>query len=106
MKQKQLRNTRMARYGGGSISFPDLNVDPRLQELGASLGRRGVQLSLEFSSTLHDREIRLDSGWIVKIGRGLDIYQAPEGKMVIGYFEMEHRACQETTVDIFFKKNG
>jgi hypothetical protein len=24
---------------------------------------------------LHDREIRLDNGWIVKIGRALDIYQ-------------------------------
>ena len=77
----------------------------KLRELSASLARHKVQLVTEFSTTIHDREIRLDTGWIVKIGRGLDIYRAPEGKMVIGYFEMEHRPCLETTVDIFFKKD-
>ena len=24
---------------------------------------------------MHDREIRIDNGWVVKIGRGLDFYQ-------------------------------
>lgn len=76
----------------------------KLRELAGSLGRHNVQLAVMYSTTLHDREIRLDSGWIVKIGRGLDIFRPPEGKMVIGYFEMEHRRCLETTVDIFFKK--
>lgn len=77
----------------------------KLRELAASLIRHGVQLVLELSGTLHDREIRLDTGWIVKIGRGLDIYRAPEGKLVIGFYEMELRPCLETTVDIFYKKS-
>jgi hypothetical protein len=77
----------------------------KLRELAASLARHNVTLSTEFSTTIHDREIRLDTGWVVKIGRGLDIYRAPEGKMVIGYFDMELRPCLETTVDIFFKKS-
>ena len=79
----------------------------KLRELAASLAaRHKVTLALEFSASLHDREIRLDTGWVVKIGRGLDFFQPPAGKMVIGYFEMEHRPCLETTVDIFFKKKS
>lgn len=77
----------------------------KLGELADSLAQRhNVALSVTYSPTLHDREIRLDTGWVVKIGRGLDIYRPPEGRMVIGYFEMELRPCLETTVDIFFKK--
>jgi hypothetical protein len=78
----------------------------KLHELAASLAKYNVRLTFDFSPSLHDREIRFDSGWIVKIGRGLDIFRPPEGKIVIGYFEMEHRLCLETTVDIFFKKKS
>jgi ATP-dependent Lon protease len=35
--------------------------------------RAGVKLN----PNIHDREIRLDNGWIIKIGRGLDFYQKP-----------------------------
>ena len=73
-----------------------------------------------------------DSGWVVKIGRGLDIYKPPEGtysfifvcspictlycytapinllccsgKVVLGAFDLSQRKCLETTVDIFFQK--
>jgi len=64
-----------------------------------------VKLIVEYSSTLHDREIRLSTGWIIKIGRGLDIFRAPEGKIVLGYFDLDLRPCLETTVDIFFKND-
>lgn len=36
-----------------------------------------VVLEWKVNSSLHDREIRLDNGWVVRIGRGLDIYQKP-----------------------------
>merc|ERR1712025_1011958 len=78
--------------------------ESKLLELKQSLGREKIVLEWEFSSTLHDREIRLDSGWIIKLGRGLDIFKPPEGKMVLGYFDMDLRKCLETTVDIFFNK--
>ena len=76
----------------------------KLSELKTSLGGRGVNLVVEFSDTLHDRQVVFDSGWVVKIGRGLDIYKAPEGKMAIGAFDLKLRKCLETTVDIFFQK--
>ena len=74
----------------------------KLQELQESLAKEKIVLDWEFSSTLHDREIRLDSGWIIKLGRGLDIFKPPEGKIVLGYFDMDLRKCLETTVDIFY----
>ena len=53
------------------------------------------------NSALHDREIRLDNGWVVKIGRGFDIYQKPGDWFEIGSNDLDLRPCLETTVDIF-----
>ena len=78
--------------------------EAKFEELKASLDHRKIEFVYEFSPTLHDREVRLDSGWVIKIGRGLDIYKPPEGKIVIGYFDLHLRKCLETTVDIFFEK--
>ena len=44
---------------------------------------------------------RLSNGWIIKIGRGLDMYKATEGKFVIGFCDFDLRRCHETTVDVF-----
>ena len=47
---------------------------------------------------------RLDNGWLIKIGRGLDIFRAPpKGRFTLGYFDLDLRPCLETTVDIFHK---
>ena len=78
--------------------------ESKLQELQQSLAKQKIALDWEFSPTLHDREVRLDSGWIIKLGRGLDIFKPPEGKMVVGYFDMDLRKCLATTVDIFYSK--
>ena len=54
--------------------------DQKLKEIGQSLvesaGR--VELVVEYDDVIHDREIRFDNGWIVKIGRGLDIFKGDE----------------------------
>jgi ATP-dependent Lon protease len=47
----------------------------KLDEIRDSLAERDIVLEVTVNSTLHDREIRLNSGWTIKIGRGLDIYQ-------------------------------
>jgi len=41
-------------------------------------------LDVKLNRTPHDREIRLDNGWIIKIGRGLDFYQKPAGWFELG----------------------
>ena len=78
--------------------------ESKLEELQRSLAKEKIVLNWEFSTTLHDRELRLDSGWIIKLGRGLDIFKPPEGKIVLGYFDMDLRKCLETTLDIFYSK--
>ena len=54
-----------------------------------------------FDSQLHDREIQLDNGWCIKIGRGFDYFQRPEDWMTIGVSDQDLRPCLETKIDIF-----
>lgn len=72
-----------------------------LAEMKESLRAQGVTLNVDYSSTIHDREIRFDNGWIIKIGRGLDYFKRPKGRYSIGYCDYDLRQCHETTVDIF-----
>lgn len=73
----------------------------RLAELKQSLLEEDVELDLKVNESLHDREIRIDNGWTVKIGRGLDFYQRPDSWFGIGANDLSLRKCLETKVDIF-----
>lgn len=72
-----------------------------MEELKQSLLEIDVLLSVELSEVLHDREIRADNGWTIKIGRGLDFYQRPDSWFSIGANDFSLRRCLETKVDIF-----
>ncbi|CAF0789393.1 unnamed protein product [Adineta ricciae] len=63
--------------------------------------RHSIDLTINYVTGLHDREIRLNDGWIIKIGRGLDFYKPPECKLSIGYYDLDLRPCHQTTIDIF-----
>ncbi|KAL2081381.1 hypothetical protein ACEWY4_023234 [Coilia grayii] len=76
-----------------------------LSEIKESLQSRSVGLDIQYSSTIHDREIRFDNGWIIKIGRGLDYFKKPKGRFSIGYCDYDLRECHETTVDVFHTKH-
>jgi ATP-dependent Lon protease len=76
-------------------------VRDRLEELKQSLLEVDVLLDIELSEKIHDREVRIDNGWTVKIGRGLDFYQKPDGWFSIGASDLGLRKCLETKVDIF-----
>ena len=76
-------------------------VKPRLEDLQQSLANHDVILDIKISPPLHDREIRLDNGWVIKIGRGLDIFQAPESYFNLGVNDLTMRKCRETNVDIY-----
>ncbi|XP_053520534.1 MIT domain-containing protein 1 isoform X1 [Artibeus jamaicensis] len=75
-----------------------------LKEIKESLRNHGVLLELEYSSSIHDREIRFDNGWVIKIGRGLDYFKKPQSRFSLGYCDFDLRPCHETTVDIFHNK--
>ncbi|XP_062616833.1 MIT domain-containing protein 1-like [Saccostrea cucullata] len=90
----------------GSDESPDLQAQQheKLGQLSESLRSHKIKLTVKYSDTLHDREIRFDTGWVVKIGRGLDIYKAAGSKFSIGFCDFDLRPCHKTTVDIFNRK--
>ncbi len=73
----------------------------KLGDLQQSLLEQDIVLEIEFSATMHDREIRVDNGWVIKIGRGLDFYQRPTSWFEVGANDLSLRKCLETKVDIF-----
>ncbi|MCL4264720.1 MAG: BREX system Lon protease-like protein BrxL [Anaerolineae bacterium] len=80
---------------------PLAEIREKLAELTQSLLELDIVLDVELNPNLHDREIRLDNGWVIKIGRGLDFYQKPTSWHEIGANDLSLRKCLETKVDIF-----
>ena len=78
-------------------------LENRLEELKQSLLERDILLSIQMNKNIHDREIRIDDSWVIKIGRGLDFYQRPEGWFTIGANDFSLRPCLETKVDVYKK---
>ncbi|XP_061482858.1 MIT domain-containing protein 1 isoform X1 [Rhineura floridana] len=76
-----------------------------LEEIKQSLKDFGITLDVSYSPSIHDREIRFNNGWIIKIGRGLDYFKKPQGRFYLGYCDFDLRPCYETTVDIFHTKH-
>lgn len=72
-----------------------------LKELQQSLLELDVKLDVQINENLHDREIRLDNGWTIKIGRGLDFFQKPDSWFGVGVNDLSLRKCLETKVDIY-----
>ena len=73
----------------------------RLSELKQSLLELDIELELKVNEHMHDREIRIDNGWTIKIGRGLDFFQRPDSWFGVGANDLNLRKCLETKVDIF-----
>lgn len=76
-------------------------IAEKLEELKQSLLELDVELEVKLNPNMHDREIRIDNGWVVKIGRGLDFFQKPGGWFEVGANDLSLRKCLETKVDIF-----
>ena len=77
------------------------DIAEKMDELKQSLLELDVELEVKLNPNIHDREIRVDNGWTIKIGRGLDFYQKPGGWFEIGSNDLSMRKCLETKVDIF-----
>ena len=71
-----------------------------LWTISDSLKLYNIDLVVRENDHLHDRAVRLSNGWTIKIGRGFDIYQAPEDWFHIGANDLNLRQCLETNVDV------
>ena len=76
-------------------------ISEKLEDLKQSLLEMDIVLDVKLNPNMHDREIRFDNGWVIKIGRGLDFYQRPGSWFEIGVNDLSLRKCLETKVDIF-----
>ncbi|XP_069747103.1 MIT domain-containing protein 1 isoform X2 [Narcine bancroftii] len=83
----------------------NLQQTSSLEEIKQSLQSYNVTLEVNYSSSIHDREIRFNNGWMIKIGRGLDYFKKTQGRFSIGYCDFDLRQCHETTVDIFHTRH-
>ena len=76
-------------------------VNDKLAELKQSLLDYDIALNVKLNEKMHDREVRFDNGWVIKIGRGLDFYQKPDSWSAVGASDFNLRRCLETKVDIY-----
>jgi len=74
------------------------NIARKLSEFTVSLAKHGILFTFEFKPTIHDRSIRLDNGWNIYPGRGLDIFQKPDSKYELSEIDQTKRACRETEI--------
>ena len=90
---------------GSDDPYQERDADAWLTNLAKDLLPYDIHLEHEFDPNLHDREIRTDNGWTIKIGRGLDIYIKPEENYTgLSRNDFDLRPCLETKVDIFQTK--
>ncbi|MBM3272813.1 BREX system Lon protease-like protein BrxL [Candidatus Kaiserbacteria bacterium] len=86
---------------GHDDKTPLAEMAEKIEELKQSMLEVDVELEVKLNPNIHDREIRLDNGWVIKIGRGLDFYQKPSSWFEVGAHDLNLRKCLETKVDIF-----
>jgi len=87
---------------GTEDPYQEVEAEAWLKNLATDLIPHDIDLTFEFDPNIHDREMRCDNGWIIKIGRGFDIYLKPEDNFTgLGRHNFDLRPCRETKVDIF-----
>jgi ATP-dependent Lon protease len=70
----------------------------KFEELKKSLESNKINFTYNFDENLHDRWIEIDNGWRITLGRGLDIFQKPEGRFSLGFIDQTKRRCKETSI--------
>ena len=67
-----------------------------LDDIKEDLATIGLEFTYEFKD-FHDRCIKTDTGWIITLGRGLDIFE-PYNKFSLGSMQQSKRKCKEFSV--------
>jgi hypothetical protein len=72
------------------------------ESLTESLAKHNICLYVDITDTLHDRQVLLNTGFIIKIGRGLNYFKPNSSKVALGAFNFNFRECRETNVDVLY----
>lgn len=65
-------------------------------ELSEELGAAGIEFTYDFDAT-HDRYIKMDNGWTITLGRGLDIFDK-YNKFSLCKVNQEERRCKKSII--------
>ncbi|EGD75689.1 hypothetical protein PTSG_07807 [Salpingoeca rosetta] len=82
---------------GDDISLRDASV----HTLKASLREHGMTLHVNIRGDLHDRQAKFNNGFVVRLGRGLHIYQRSP-HYTLGSFDDKFRTCLATNITYDF----
>jgi ATP-dependent Lon protease len=83
---------------GADSDYQREELEATFKDIQKRLVQDRVLLTYEFDDSTHDRMIEADTGWRIVLGRGLDIFQKPEGKFTLGFVDQGKRKCKTTTV--------
>ncbi|MFC1497176.1 BREX system Lon protease-like protein BrxL [Verrucomicrobiota bacterium] len=78
--------------------YQEVELAAKLDELQENLAKNNIVFKYDLKNDLHDRSIETDDGWRIILGRGLDIFQKPEGKFSLGFIDQTKRRCKATTI--------
>lgn len=80
--------------------YQQQDLTMKYKEIRKNLEGHGINFTFRFDPNIHDRSIRLDNGWTIHPGRGLDIFQKPESKYELSLLDQTKRKCRETDIII------
>uniref|UniRef100_A0A914DBE3 MITD1 C-terminal phospholipase D-like domain-containing protein n=1 Tax=Acrobeloides nanus TaxID=290746 RepID=A0A914DBE3_9BILA len=78
-----------------------------LESIEKNMASMGLEITIIFDEEIHDREFRFNNGWVVTIGRGLDIYKKPiEEVGSMKKFKPEMWPCRRTKIIGLYSPNS
>ncbi len=86
-------------------AYQEREIAKKMEEIAANIARHGVNLTYDFSPTVHRRGIEVDNGWKIIADRGLDIFQKPESRYELSGVDQTKRKCRETEIIFMHKSN-
>ena len=91
-------NVKVELVTAADSDFETTELSAKFEELQNNLIQGRVLFTYSFDSNLHDRWIESNTGWRIILGRGLDIFQKPDGKFSLGITDQTKRGCKATTI--------
>lgn len=96
------RNIKCIKVTTNKDPSPNSEQVKNINSIADSLAKHNVTLYVDYTNNLHDRQVLLSNGYIIKIGRGLNYFKPLPNKLSLGSYNYNFRECRETNVDIFY----
>ena len=78
--------------------YEEISLEQKYKDVRASAAQHGLVFKYEFNKAIHDRSIKLDNGWNIYPGRGLDMFQKPDSRYDISEIDQKKRKCRQTEI--------